>query len=206
MVGTQPVNRIGAHFDAPPVAKRELPKTEHGRGKLWSDIVFDAVLALRNQLSSKSETVVAAAANTIVDLERTRLRHSNDLAGSTHKSDRQEEMYEELDRTFEPLPGSRRKPHAPAQPKPPRPKLPPAPANPLDDATLLRMHAEEIMDELVALDKKKPEHQRRPMTLARAQEYVGAICEDFHLELAQIPPGEFRRISHAFIDWDCANN
>ena len=96
MVATQPVNRIGAHFDAPPVAKRVLPKTEHERGKLWSDIVFDAVLALHNQLSSKSEAVVAAAANSILELKRTRLRHSKPLAGSSHKSDAQARLEEEL--------------------------------------------------------------------------------------------------------------
>lgn len=206
MVATQPVNRIGAHFDALPVAKRVLPKTEHERGKLWSDIVFDAVLALHNQLSSKSEAVVAAAANSIVELERTRLRHKNNLAGSTHKSDRQQGLDEEFHQTFEPLPSLKRKPAAGAAPKTPKPTLPPPPAHPLDDATLLRMHAEEIFDELVQNDKKMPEHLRRPKTLARAQEYVETICEEYHLELAQIPPGEFRRISHAFIDWDCANN
>ena len=206
MVATQPVNRIGAHFDSPPVPKRVLPKTEHERGKLWSDIVFDAVLALHNQLNSRSEAVVAAAANSIMELERTRLRHSNNLAGSTHKSDRQQDLDEDLHQTLEPLPSTRRKPPAETKPKPPKPTLPPPPANPLDDATLLRMHAEEIFDELVASDKKWPEHSRRPMTMDRAREYVEAICEEYHVELSQIPPGEFRRISRTFIEGDAANN
>ena len=81
MVATQTRNRMGAHFDTP-APKRELPQTERERSKLWSDVVFDAVLALHNQLSSRSEAVVAAAANSILELERTRMRHDKSVAGT----------------------------------------------------------------------------------------------------------------------------
>lgn len=82
MVATQPVNRIGAHFDSPSAPKRVLPQTERERSRLWSDMVFNALLALQKQLDSRNEAVVAAAANSILELERTRMRHDQTVAGT----------------------------------------------------------------------------------------------------------------------------
>ena len=92
MITTLPVNRIGAHYDSPPIARPSLPKGERARGQLWSDVVFEAVLALRNQLTSRSESVAAAAANSILELERTRMRHAKPLAGSRYLTEAQEEF------------------------------------------------------------------------------------------------------------------
>ncbi len=92
MIATLPVNRIGAHYDSPPIARPLLPKGERARGQLWSDVVFEAVLALRNQLTSRSESVAAAAANSILELERTRMRHAKPLAGSRYLTEEQEEF------------------------------------------------------------------------------------------------------------------
>ena len=86
------LNRLGAHFDAPPATKLAVPKSERDRGRLWSDIVFDAVLALHGQLKSRSDSVVAAAANSIIELERTRMRHSQTVAGSSLDSEAQQEF------------------------------------------------------------------------------------------------------------------
>ena len=80
MVATLPLNRIGHAAHAP--SKPELPKTERERGKLWGDVVLEAVLALRNQLGSRNEDTVAAAANSILELERTRMRHDNMISGT----------------------------------------------------------------------------------------------------------------------------
>ncbi len=73
MTATVPINRIGAHFDSPPITRPVLPKGEQARGQLWSDVVFEAVLALRNRLTSRNESVAASAANSILELERTRM-------------------------------------------------------------------------------------------------------------------------------------
>ena len=92
MVATPPVNRIGAHFDSPPAPKHLLPKSETERGLLWSDILFEAALTLRDQLRSRNEAVAAAAANSLLDLERTRMRHGKPLAGSNDLSEAQREF------------------------------------------------------------------------------------------------------------------
>ena len=81
MVATLPHNRLG--YDSPPPATFPLPATAHGRGRLWSDAVFEAVLTLKNQLASRNEAVAAAAANSILELERTRMRHDKTVAGSS---------------------------------------------------------------------------------------------------------------------------
>ena len=85
MLATLPHNRLG--YDSPPPVKLPLPATAHGRGLLWSDAVFEAVLTLKNQLASRSEAVAAAAANSILELERTRMRHDKTVAGSSLDSD-----------------------------------------------------------------------------------------------------------------------
>ncbi len=82
-------NRIAAHFETP---EPELPKTARERGKLWSDIVFQAVLALKHQLRSTDAHIVNAAAGAILELERTRMRHAKNLAGSESVSQAQEEF------------------------------------------------------------------------------------------------------------------
>ncbi len=87
---TQPQNRIG--FDSPQPVQPELPQSERERGRLWSDIVFEAALALRSQLTSRDEAVVAAAATTLIDLERTRMRHDRPVAGSSSQSEAQDEF------------------------------------------------------------------------------------------------------------------
>ena len=92
MVATLPINRIGAHYDSPPAEIPELPASARERGKLWSDTVFQAVLALRNQLTHRDAAVVAAAANSILELERTRMRHGKLVAGSEQVSEAQLEF------------------------------------------------------------------------------------------------------------------
>ena len=99
MVATLPVNRIGAHYDSPPAELPELPASARERGRLWSDTVFQAVLALRHQLTHRDAAVVAAAANSILELERTRMRHGKLVAGSDEVSEEQLEF--EADKRFE---------------------------------------------------------------------------------------------------------
>ena len=81
MVAVLPHNRIG--YDSPPPAKIRLPADSRGRELLWSDAVFEAVMTLKNQLGSRNEAVAAAAANSILELERTRMRHDKTVAGSS---------------------------------------------------------------------------------------------------------------------------
>ncbi len=80
MVATLKLPRIGRDSEAP--ARPALPETERERGQLWGDVVLEAVLALRNQLTSRNEDIVAAAANSILELERSRMRHDKCLSGT----------------------------------------------------------------------------------------------------------------------------
>ena len=80
MVATLLHNRIAGEI-APPL-KTALPECERERGRLWNDVVLEAVLALRNQLGSRNEEIVAAAANSILELERTRMRHDKTVSGT----------------------------------------------------------------------------------------------------------------------------
>ncbi len=80
MIATLLHNRIAGELAAP--AKIELPECEHERGRLWNDAVLEAVLALKNQLGSRNEEIVAAAANSILELERTRMRHDKTVSGT----------------------------------------------------------------------------------------------------------------------------
>ena len=89
MIATQTHNRIAPHFATP---EPELPKSARERGKLWSDTVFQAILALKAQLRSPDAHIVMAAANSILEMERTRMRHTKNLAGSQHVSEAQEEF------------------------------------------------------------------------------------------------------------------
>ncbi len=81
MVAIHTHPRLG--FDSLPPAKIRLPATSHERGRLWSDAVFEAVLTLKNQLASRNDAVAANAANSILELERTRMRHDKTVAGSS---------------------------------------------------------------------------------------------------------------------------
>ncbi len=101
MVATLPMSRIGAHFDPTPAELPELPQSARERGRLWSDAVFRAVAALQRQLTHRDADIVAAAANSILELERTRMRHSTLLAGSEEVSEAQLQFEEEERRESE---------------------------------------------------------------------------------------------------------
>ncbi len=80
MVATLLHNRIAGEITVP--VKAPLPECERERGRLWNDAVLEAVLALKNQLGSRNEEIVAAAANSILELERTRMRHDKTVSGT----------------------------------------------------------------------------------------------------------------------------
>ena len=101
MIATIPMNRVGAHFDPSPVELPELPQTARGRGQLWSDTVFQAVLALKKQLTHRDIAIAVAAANSILELERTRMRHGTFVAGSEEVSEAQLEYEAEQSGKFD---------------------------------------------------------------------------------------------------------
>jgi hypothetical protein len=189
MVATLPHSRIG--FDSPPKVKPELPKTARERGQLWSDAVFEAVMTLQKQLSSNSEAIAAAAANSILDLERTRIRHDKTVAGSCLP----EAKVEAVD-TSKPV--ADRQPLADLGPLPDFKPLPDRPpirdldafaSDPFDDEPLtdeecLESHMDEVMERI-------PKFEGKPITGAIAKTIVLSFLKSLEMKPSDIEPGEF---------------
>ena len=76
------LDRVPARTRPTPTAELPaLPTTPAGRAELFSQAVFAAVAALQKQLTDDDPAVVRAAAESILDLEKTRLRHGREVAG-----------------------------------------------------------------------------------------------------------------------------
>jgi hypothetical protein len=80
MEGEAPANRMSGYF-ATNKPKRELPKTPQERHDLLSDCVMEAILAARDLLNDEDKSVVLKAAETILKVERTRIRHDRNVSG-----------------------------------------------------------------------------------------------------------------------------
>jgi hypothetical protein len=75
-----PANRMKGYFAANK-PKRQLPKTPQERHELLSDCVMEAILAARDLLNDEDKSVVLKAAETILKVERTRIRHDRNVSG-----------------------------------------------------------------------------------------------------------------------------
>jgi hypothetical protein len=75
-----PANRMSGYF-ATAKPKRQLPKTPQERHELLSDCVMEAILAARDLLNDEDKSVVLKAAETILKVERTRIRHDRNVSG-----------------------------------------------------------------------------------------------------------------------------
>ena len=89
MIATQLHNRIAPHSPPPVRELPALPTSARERGKIWSDTLFHSVLALKQLLTSDDPAIVLRAVELTFEMERTRLRHSKELAGSELVSDAQ---------------------------------------------------------------------------------------------------------------------
>ena len=167
MVAALPHNRLG--YDSPPPVKVSLPATAHERGRLWSDAVFAAVLTLKNQLASRNELVAAAAANSILELERTRMRHDKTVAGSSLVSGESEVGdYDGSDHleTIGELPDLE----------------PPQCGPPTTEA--LAAHTAEVLKAIPAIGSK-------PTTRSSAERIVRGFLNQQVIEAEDIEPGQF---------------
>jgi len=176
MVGTLPMNRLG--YDAPPAPLPELPKSARERGFLWSDAVFQAVLALQKQLTHPNSAIVAAAANSILGLEETRLRHGRDVAGSEGVSTEQLELEEE-ERESRDQAARHRAQRAAAAKAAPEPEIA---TEPSANEKALADHSRETAEAFETLGKPLP---------MRAELFVGKLLKIWGLEASAIPVGQF---------------
>ncbi len=82
MIATAPppvVNRIAGYG---PVTPPPVPASPEGRQAAWSDALFAAVLFYQSRLTHPDPEVAERAARAIFDLEKTRLRHGREMAGT----------------------------------------------------------------------------------------------------------------------------
>ncbi len=174
MLATLPMNRLG--FDSPPAELPELPLSARERGRLWSDTVFQAVLALKKQLTHRDADIVAAAANSILELERTRMRHGKLLAGSEEVSEAQLE-YEEEQRYESEMYEKRRAEKRAASESEAMPA-----DGPDSNARALAEHAREAAEACEKIGKPLPMHPER---------FVARLLCMWGLEADGIPIGGF---------------
>ena len=194
---TRPHNRIG--FDSPQPDRPVLPQSERERGRLWSDIVFVAALALRGQLTSCDEAVVAAAATTLIDLERTRMRHDRAVAGSSTQSEAQDEFdrqsrgrwaLEDDEDTTE-LDDLEARAEAMVKPTPTPVATPYVNATRFDEPEIFQQHAAEARERLEEDEARSPEAFRERVTTDRVLRYVEDVLRTGRAKASDIPPGEF---------------
>ena len=169
-------NRIASHFPTP---EPELPKSARERGRLWSDTVFQAVLALKLQLRSPDAQVVMASANAILEMERTRMRYAKNLAGSESVSDAQEEFEAEEQRADE-AQAVRRAEIAAARAERELVSTAPMRAGP---SPALAAHARDA--------RTATEGSATPMTERQSLAFTAEMLDRMELEAEDVPPGKF---------------
>ena len=174
MVATLPIYRLG--FDSPPAELPALPQSARERGRLWSDTVFQAVLALKKQLTHRDADIVAAAANSILELERTRMRHGTQVAGSEEVSEAQLEYEEEQRHESERYKNRRAEKRAAseAEEKPAE--------EPDSNAQSLAEHAREAAEFYEKIGKPLP---------MRPERFAARLLKTWGLEANEIPAGGF---------------
>ncbi len=191
---TQPHNRIG--FESPRPGRPELPQTERERGRLWSDIVFEAALALRGQLTSCDEAVVAAAATTLIDLERTRMRHDRAVAGSSSQSEAQDEFDRQSHNRWDSEDSEEGElddleARAEAMVKPPQVATPYVDVTRFDEPEIFQRHVAEARERLEEDEARSPEAFRERVTTERVLRYVEDVLRIGRAKASDIRPGEF---------------
>ena len=182
MLATQTHNRIAPHFAT---LEPELPKSARERGKLWSDTVFQAILALKAQLRSPNSNIVMAAANSILIMERTRMRHAKDLAGSQHVSEAQEEFEAEERRAAESQ-RARRDELATAKSQEKVARVPEVQQNVPQVASTLADHAREA--------RRVFEQMDREMSESESLEFTRGFLKRLGRSAADVPAAEFAAI------------
>ncbi len=78
------VNRIAPHLV--PAAPIRVPETLDGKQAAWSEALFAAVLFYRARLEHPDPDAAERAAAMIFELEKTRLRHGREIAGTQFES------------------------------------------------------------------------------------------------------------------------
>jgi len=164
------VNRVSGFYER---SLPQLPEHPHDRQALLADCVLQAVVTMRGLLSNGDKGLAFKAAEAILSLEQSRMRHGANVAGCRSKMIPKWEEMEEIKEAF----------HDPG------PAREPTPAE-IEEAAF-KLHAQEVREELVKLEAKKPEKDRMKVAANAGAKFVRGRLEKWGVSAASIPAGTF---------------
>jgi len=164
------VNRVAGYFERP---LPQLPEHPHDRQALLADCVLQAVVTMRGLLNNGDKGLAFKAAEAILSLEQSRMRHSANVAGCRSKMIPKWEEMQEIKEAF----------HDPGPAREPTPEE-------IEEAAF-KIHAQEVREELVKLEAKKPEKDRMKVAANAGAKFVRGRLESWGVSAASIPAGSF---------------
>ena len=167
---TATVNRVAGHFERP---LTQLPEHPHDRQALLADCVMQAVVTMRGLLNNGDKGLAFKAAEAILSLEQSRIRHGANVAGCRGKMVPKWEEMQEIKEAFED----------------PGPAREPTPEE--IEAAAFKLHSQEVREELQKLEQKKPEKDRMKVPANAGAKFVRARLEVWGVGAASIPAGSF---------------
>jgi len=167
---TATVNRVAGYFERP---LPQLPEHPHERQALLADCVLQAVVTMRGLMSSGDKGLAYKAAEAILSLEQSRIRHSTEVSGCRTKMRPKWEEMQEMKECFDD----------------PGPAREPTPEE--IEAAAFKLHAQEVREELQKLEQKKPEKDRMKIAANAGAKFVRGRLEKWGVSAASIPAGTF---------------
>jgi hypothetical protein len=167
---TATVNRVAGYYERP---LPQLPEHPHDRQDLLADCVLQAVVTMRSLLSSGDRALSFKAAEAILALEQTRIRHGTQVSGCRQKLQPKWEEHQEMKECFEDA-GPPREPTA----------------QDLEEAAF-KQHAKEVRDELQKLEENKPAKDREKVTMKAGADFVRGRLKNWGVSATSIPARTF---------------
>ncbi len=166
-VQTNTVNRVAGYFEQP---LPEIPAHPHERQDMLAETVMQAVQAMRGLLKSTDKSIVLKAAEAILALEQTRIRHGTNVIGCRGRLipdwESRKEMQDCITAT-----------------------APPTAAEIEENAA--KEHAAEVRAELKKLEETKPLNERKKVAPNAGRVFVQNCLKDWNIPAATIPAGKF---------------
>jgi hypothetical protein len=164
---TNSVNRVADYFDRP---LPEIPAHPHDRQDMLAETVLQAVQAMRGLLKSADKAIVLKAAEAILALEQTRIRHGTNVIGCRVRLipdwESRKEMQDCITAT-----------------------APPTAAEVEENAA--KEHAMEVRAELKKLEETKPAAERKKVAPNAGRVFVQNCLKDWNIPASAVPAGKF---------------
>ena len=167
---TATVNRVAGYFER---SLPQLPVHPHDRQALLADCVMQAVVTMRGLLNNGDKGLAFKAAEAILSLEQSRIRHGANVAGCRGKLVPKWEEMQEIKEAFEE----------------PGPVREPTPEE--IEAAAFKIHSQDVREELHKMEGKKPEKDRTKVAANAGAKFVRGRLESWGVSAASIPVGTF---------------